>query len=82
MFPDLSTPPPGLEPGTLELTAPRTANCAIREWRRGVELNHLPGAYETPVQPIHFPTAFNNLSIYMLDCQVGDTGIEPVTACL
>jgi hypothetical protein len=25
-------------------------------WRRGVELNHLPEAYETSVQPLHFPT--------------------------
>ena len=25
-------------------------------WWRGVELNHLPEAYETSVQPLHFPT--------------------------
>jgi hypothetical protein len=33
-----------------------STNWNTRAWWRGVELNHLPEAYETSVQPLHFPT--------------------------
>jgi hypothetical protein len=48
----------GLEPPRITSLEPKpsaSTNSATTTWERELELNQLPGAYETPVRPLHLP---------------------------